>query len=114
MRLGAITQINGLRDWQPPMKVTGTAVATTIIDNRTDGSPLADVFIQNVGTNAVKVCFNDTATATVYHMVVAGGVADEDGLGGQLPVRAFRGKLSVYGAAAYTLRVLIGKFIPLQ
>jgi hypothetical protein len=37
--------------------------------------------IQNVGDNALRVCFGDTASATVHHIVLKGGTAPGDGLG---------------------------------
>lgn len=40
--------------------------------------------IQNVGTNPVFIRFGGTASSTVYHFVLKGGTADNDGLGGSL------------------------------
>lgn len=42
------------------------------------------LFVQNVGQSAVKLAFGTTASDTVYHVVLKGGTADGDGLGGSI------------------------------
>lgn len=39
------------------------------------------IVIQNLGIGTVKICLNNTASASVFHNVLAAGVATDDGLG---------------------------------
>lgn len=56
--------------------------------------------IQNVGTNPVFIRFGGTASGSVFHLILKGGSADNDGLGasyGQSEGVIFTGLVSVYG-----------------
>lgn len=59
------------------------------------------LIIQNVGTNALYVNFGGTASTSVYHVVLKGGTADNDGIGGiyQSGVLCFTGKITVDGTS---------------
>lgn len=57
--------------------------------------------IQNVGTTAAKVCFG-TATTDVFHFVLKGGSADNDGLGGSITFNSgyiYNGNITFFGAS---------------
>ena len=58
--------------------------------------------IQNVGTKPLFVNLGGTASSTVYHYVLKGGTADNDGLGalvGQTAGTVFTGAISVAGTS---------------
>lgn len=58
--------------------------------------------IQNVGTNPLFVNLGGTASSSVYHYVLKGGTADNDGLGalvGQTAGTVFTGAISVAGTS---------------
>ena len=97
-------------DWQAPAVVHGGAgQTTTVFDNRSKAQPLADVYIQNIGASAIYYAINTDCNANTLNGIIAGGSAPNDGLGSQLVLKGFRGKLSVYSAAAYDAATLIGK-----
>lgn len=58
-------------------------------------------FMQNCGLEPVKVCIGDTATADVFHFILAGCSAVDDGLGSIVDVSKYKGKVSIYSAAAH-------------
>ena len=61
-------------------------------------------FLQNCGTNAVKVAIGDTAASTDYfHFIIAGGNAEDDGLGSIVDVSKYKGAVTVYSAAAHRI-----------
>lgn len=109
------------QEWMPDVpspKVLAAATAFTVIDNTTlDFLPnnvakdtrLANILIQNVGINTVKVCMlGDCATASYNQILNASGAA-EDGLGGSLRITAFRGKLSVFSDAGTSIAITISR-----
>lgn len=56
--------------------------------------------IQNVGMNPVYVLLGAGASASVYHFVLKGGTADNDGLGGSITFTSgiiFTGEVSFAG-----------------
>lgn len=58
--------------------------------------------IQNVGTNPLFVRLGGTASASVYHYILKGGSADNDGLGAliaQTTGTVFTGDISVAGTS---------------
>lgn len=58
--------------------------------------------IQNVGTNPLFVRLGGTASASVYHFILKGGSADNDGLGAmvsQTTGAVFTGAVSVAGTS---------------
>ncbi len=58
--------------------------------------------IQNVGTNPLFVLLGTGASTSVFHAVLKGGQADNDGLGGsisQLDQAAYKGVITVAGTA---------------
>ena len=58
--------------------------------------------IQNVGTNPLFVRLGGTASSTVYHYILKGGTADNDGLGAliaQTTGTVFTGAISVAGTS---------------
>lgn len=58
--------------------------------------------IQNVGTNPLFVRLGGTASATVYHVVLKGGTADNDGLGAsfsQMDGVIFTGAVTIAGTS---------------
>lgn len=64
--------------------------------------------IQNVGTTAAKICFG-TATTSVFHFVLKGGSADNDGIGGSITFNAgavYTGIITVFGATSAKLVAL--------
>lgn len=98
-------------EWQAPAVVHGAANQTiTVWDNTTKKSPLADVYIQNIGTSAIYYAINTDCNANTLNGILAGGSAANDGLGSQLVLKGFRGKLSVFSTAAYDAATLIGRF----
>lgn len=57
--------------------------------------------IQNVGTTAAKICFG-TATTSVFHFVLKGGTADNDGTGGSITFDSgavYNGLITIFGAS---------------
>lgn len=104
--LAAMTQAQRL-NIDAPSILTGNASAQ---DAFADDPNVAYRAIQNVGTTPVNVCINTNATANIAHFVLAGGTSDFDGLGSEKDLSVFRGRVSIYGAAAYKVAVTQGKF----
>lgn len=97
-------------DWQAPRVIHGGAGQTiTVWDNATKKEPLADVYLHNIGTSAIYYAINTDCNANTLNGILAAGSAANDGLGSQLVLKGFRGKLSVYSASAYDAATLIGK-----
>lgn len=64
--------------------------------------------IQNNGTTAAKIAFG-TASTSVFHFVLKGGTADNDGTGGSLVFNTgavYNGLITVFGATSAKLSVL--------
>ena len=59
------------------------AIVTSAGTALADASPVsrAGWQIQNVGTNPIYILLGDGASSTVFHFVLKGGSADNDGLG---------------------------------
>lgn len=75
--------------------VTGTAqYVFTTNPSVTDGRVLSRT-IQNTGTAPVLYAIGTVVSSTNYHGVLAGGLADRDGLGSLLDLSRFPGRVSV-------------------
>lgn len=92
----------------PPVYSTQNANTPSIIAG--DGATAVTVLaannarrgfsIQNVGTTAAKICFG-TATTNVFHFVLKGGTADNDGTGGSITFNTgaiYNGIVTIFGA----------------
>lgn len=58
--------------------------------------------IQNVGTNPLFIRLGGTASGTVYHYVLKGGSADNDGLGalvGETSGTVYTGEITIAGTS---------------
>lgn len=58
--------------------------------------------IQNLGTNPLFVNLGGTASTTVFHMVLKGGTANDDGLGGSfgdMTGTVFTGTITIAGTS---------------
>ncbi len=109
------------QEWMPDVqspKVLAAATVFTVLDNTTldflpnnvaKDSRLANILIQNVGVNTVKVCLVGDCTTNSYNQILNAGGAVEDGLGGILRITAFRGKLSVFSDAGSSIAVTISR-----
>lgn len=55
--------------------------------------------MQNVGQGPIRVCLGGTASATVFHFVLKGGSADNDGLGAisAIELSSFTGAVTIDG-----------------
>lgn len=74
--MGSRGVIHSTASINTPSILTGAAIAAN--------PARTYLHIQNVGMNPIRVCFGDTASATVYHVVLKGGSADGDGLGASI------------------------------
>ncbi len=87
-------------DRLPQSSATNTpAIATTGGDALTANTSRKRLSIQNVGTNPLFVRFGTGASATVFHIILKGGTADSDGLGGILTDDSWTGVVSVFGTS---------------
>lgn len=62
--------------------------------------------LQNVGTTAAKVMLGDAASTSVFHMVLKGGSADNDGLGASFSMTSgavYTGPITFFGASTAKL-----------
>lgn len=78
----------------PELLATATAIAAN--------SARAGWMIQNCGQNALFLRFGSGASSTVFHAVLKGGTANDDGLGAsisQMDGVVFTGLISVAGTS---------------
>ena len=103
----SVRKINQKLTIAPPEILSGNNEAITVYD-RTVEPAIGNVLIVNVGTAAVKVCYNNTASASTYHTPLAACTAEADGNGGSLQVddRVQVDKISVFGASAFKVSVI--------
>ncbi len=90
----------------PSILSSATAIASRIATGGRRGWG-----IQNLGINALFVRMGDTASTTVFHIVLKAGTADDDGLGGsyeEMNGSVFQGLISVAGT---TPRYVIREYI---
>jgi len=104
--LAASTQAQRL-NVDPPSIVTGTSVVAQLF---ADDPNVAYRSVQNVGTVAVNVCVNTAATAAIAHFVLAPGTVGFDGLGSQLDLSVFRGRVTAFGTGAFAVATCQAKF----
>lgn len=110
---------NNFLEYSPTMRgqvqptgytVIGNGAVVTVFD-RTEGAKpnLQYCRIQNVGTGAVKVCINDTATALKYNVILAADTASGAGNGGvvEIPGTWVVDKITCYGSAASELAFIL-------
>ena len=101
-----------LRDLaRAPYLETGAAAASkTIYDELNEGT-CSKIYIQNCSTATVFISYSTPATPDRFALILAGGTAQDDGLGAYLTLdireRGIK-KLNVYSAS--TLRLSIQKF----
>jgi len=66
--------------------------------------------IQNLGQNALFVRLGDGATTSIFHIVLKGGTANDDGTGGSLSMESgviYKGKITIAGTSPrYTVTEL--------
>lgn len=94
-----------------PQLLTITAVATSVpaMTNSLFGATVTRT-IQNCGTVPIYYCLGGTASSTNYHGILAGGVAEKDGLGSVVNISAWPGAVSLKTEAG-TATVVITELI---
>ena len=104
--LAASTQVQRL-NVDPPSIVTGNTVVKQLF---ADDPNVAYRSIQNVGTVPVNICVNTDATAAIAHFVLAAGTVGFDGLGSQLDLSVFRGRITAFGTGVFSVATCQAKF----
>lgn len=75
---------------------------------------LGRLYVQNLGTEPIKYALNNDATAAVFHGIISGGIATDDGTGGfvefdtfnSLEPRPFINKISLFAANNFRFSVI--------
>lgn len=69
-------------------------------------------YIQNVGQVPVFICVGTPASTTVFHHVIKGGTADNDGLGGAVgEMEGVVGSQAIYATvAAGTMKIVVKEY----
>lgn len=77
-----ITRVNPLQKGMiaaPELWVSATGNPQTIFDGNNNQPGLQEIWIQNCGTTAVKVCLNDDVSTNKFTLVLPACTANDDG-----------------------------------
>ena len=85
-----------------PVSVANTPSIASAATAITSNAARAGWMIQNLGTNALFLRFGTGASTTVFHAVLKGGTANDDGLGAsmsQMDGIVFTGDITIAGTS---------------
>ena len=90
---------SGNRSVNPTKTANTPAIITTAGDVLSANDDRNGFMVQNVGTGVVYVLLGTSASSTVFHVVLKGGSADSDGLGGSFSLFdcIYKGVVSIAG-----------------
>lgn len=91
MRQSALAQSNNVGSADPAIQTSSGDIGT-VANEQT-------VFVQNLGTSPLFIRKGTGASATVFHVCIGGGTADDDGTGGTAFINDWIGVISVYSSA---------------
>lgn len=97
--------ISGARTTSTPVIVTSAGTALAANPNR------AGLIIQNLDTDPLFVRFGDTASSTVFNLVLAGGTGADDGTGGYITFTSGVIPTGLVSIAGTTPRAMITELI---
>jgi hypothetical protein len=97
---------------EPRVRTLTSAEGAVTIFDRADGElrDIGRIEIQNLGTGAVLIAFNQDAQDNSFHKLLAGGSTDRDGLGSEYVVEPWLSVKSVSVKAVADTEIAVTLF----
>ena len=107
----AVNPLARLRPLTPVTAIANAATSLKVYDESIDAA-CEDIVLQNLGTVAVKVTWNQPASEESFHEVLAGGSAQDDGFGGNttLNVKKYGMRNVSLWCGSAAIRCLVTRF----